>query len=196
MMEKLDESLGPDLRLELDVAIASGQELLDFLEKATVQHHLTYGINTLKGPGGGWPCIEFIGKRSNLKAFYLGLYGGDEEDFEEFLKLDNDLKESIVREAEEPEPGEDVDDDPALGSVTLAIHLNTHMLGEFLEQVSDDYNISYDIKSFPKDGEDVPVMVQFSGLYGDLQSFYDQEIKEPDGDDDEFDDLFELDDEE
>lgn len=174
-MKPIRESDGPDLRLELDVA-SVGQELLDFLAEATEKHGLMYAIMALKGPGGGWPCVEFVGKRNALKSFYIEQYGGDENDFEEFLSADNALKESI--------------DSPASGSVTVGIFVDEDWLPEYLEQVSDQYNLSFEVQSLP-DGEGDSTLVKFSGLYGDLNSFYDEEIKEEYGGADKFEALFE-----
>lgn len=177
-MKPLNESKGPDLRLGLDVA-CTGQELLEFLEAASTGHELHYAILALKGLGGGWPFVEFVGKRSDLKAFYLGPYGGSEDDFNEFLKVDNDLKETIKESTDVP-----------LGTITVAINVDEDWLPEYLEQISDQFNLSFEVQALPSEDDD-STLVQFKGLYGDLQSFYDSEIQEEYNDDIQFDALFE-----
>lgn len=70
--------------IKLDVAYDSKNSLKDFLKNVKL-YKIGYEIITMDGPGAGWPLIRFYGPIDKLKDFYINEYGGDEDDFYEFV---------------------------------------------------------------------------------------------------------------
>lgn len=61
--------------------------LLDTFECAQ-NYNCRVTIMELEGPGGNWPEVRFEGEYNDLKELAME-YGMDEDEFEEFVKVDN-----------------------------------------------------------------------------------------------------------
>lgn len=85
-VKRLAEEPGTDepKSIELDFAYDE-DDLAEALVRALEGLDVTYRIEKLRGPGGGWPVIRFNGTDRELRKLLRGPYTMDEEDVTDLL---------------------------------------------------------------------------------------------------------------
>jgi hypothetical protein len=75
-------------KIELDICLEEGEEL-----KAIAEMLNTYEVSIShidpEGPGGGHPCITFIGTEENILKLGMEITGEDEECINDWMESNN-----------------------------------------------------------------------------------------------------------
>jgi hypothetical protein len=71
--------------MTLDVAYDRADDFIKLLTEAEFKYKLQMRIITMEGPGSRWPEIQFVGESRNLEAFFVEAYGGEPEDYIDFI---------------------------------------------------------------------------------------------------------------
>lgn len=76
------------------------KQVKEWLDGIAKEYGVQYKILTMHGPGGGWPFIQFIGKKDQLKDLIVKWYnGGDEDTWEEYAAYVDAAEEEQLDEA-------------------------------------------------------------------------------------------------
>jgi len=67
-----------DVDIDLSGISMNQKEYIKYVQR---DFNLKGSIAVERGPGGGYPVMELIGKEADLLRFYIDEYGGDEVDF-------------------------------------------------------------------------------------------------------------------
>lgn len=74
---------GKSASITLDVASDSDKDFNNFL-KLTKKSGIAYDIINMNSYGG-WPEVKFYGDINKLRNWYVSIYGGYEDEFDEFI---------------------------------------------------------------------------------------------------------------